>query len=216
MQPTRSRCWAICLRLSRDGAQAEDAMQDAYVEVRHQAGSYRPHLGSPESWLATLVRNTCLDRLRPGRREAQHLIDLRTDDDPPEIADHRMPEALLEASMTVGGVDNCLEQMQPHQRDLLTVTYVMGQSHAEVSQERAMRLLDESPAFAAAVQRWRTKLDASLKSPACCPLPTAAQSMLVQAKAFAVSVEPPGGLPTGLPTEPVIMSGAARSGRDVV
>ena len=79
-----------------------------------------------------------------------------------------------------------------------------------------LRLLDESPAFAAVAQRWRTRIDASLKSPACYPLPTAAHSTLVQAKAFAVSVEPPGGLPTGLPTEPVIMSGAARTALDVV
>ena len=79
-----------------------------------------------------------------------------------------------------------------------------------------LRLLDDSPAFAAVAQRWRTRIDASLKSPACCPLPTAAQSMPMQVKAFAPSVEPPDGSPTWLPSGPVIMSGAARSGRDVV
>ncbi|MEW6561256.1 MAG: anti-sigma factor [Pseudomonadota bacterium] len=42
------------------------------------------------------------------------------------------------------------------------------------------------------------------------PLPEAAQAHLSQAKAFAVSVEPPGGSPTGLPTGPVIMVGAAQ------
>jgi len=42
------------------------------------------------------------------------------------------------------------------------------------------------------------------------PLPAAAQAQLAQAKAFAVSVEPPGGSPTGLPTGPVIMVGAAQ------
>lgn len=42
------------------------------------------------------------------------------------------------------------------------------------------------------------------------PLPAAAQAQLARAKAFAVSVEPPGGSPTGLPTGPVIMVGAAQ------
>jgi anti-sigma-K factor RskA len=41
------------------------------------------------------------------------------------------------------------------------------------------------------------------------PLAAAARKRLGQAKAFAVSVEPPGGSPTGLPTGPVIMVGAA-------
>jgi anti-sigma-K factor RskA len=42
------------------------------------------------------------------------------------------------------------------------------------------------------------------------PIPAAAQSRLAQVKAFAVSVEPPGGSPTGQPTGPVVMMGAAR------
>jgi anti-sigma-K factor RskA len=42
------------------------------------------------------------------------------------------------------------------------------------------------------------------------PIPVAAQARLAQAKAFAVSVEPPGGSPTGLPTGAVIMVGAAQ------
>ena len=42
------------------------------------------------------------------------------------------------------------------------------------------------------------------------PLSAAALKQLALAKAFAVSVEPPGGSPTGLPTGPVIMVGAAQ------
>ena len=42
------------------------------------------------------------------------------------------------------------------------------------------------------------------------PLSEAALAHLTQTKAFAVSVEPPGGSPTGLPTGPVIMVGEAQ------
>jgi len=41
-------------------------------------------------------------------------------------------------------------------------------------------------------------------------IPAAVQAQLAQAKAFAVSVEPAGGSPTGLPTGAVIMAGAAQ------
>ena len=139
---TRSRAWAICLRLLRDTAAAEEAMQDAYVKIWSQAASYRPHLGSPEAWLSALVRNTCLDRLRAGKREAQYLVPMQTDadDDPPEIADHRTPEALLEAGLQGRQMEDCLGQLQPRQRDLLAATYVLGQSHAEVARERTLPL----------------------------------------------------------------------------
>ncbi|MGC9162409.1 MAG: sigma-70 family RNA polymerase sigma factor [Thiomonas sp.] len=139
---TRSRAWAICLRLLRDTAAAEEAMQDAYVKIWSQAASYRPHLGSAEAWLAALVRNTCLDRLRASRREAQYVVAAPSsdDDDPEEIADHRTPEALLEAGLQGQAMEDCLGRLQPRQRDLLAAAYVMGQSHAEVARERAMPL----------------------------------------------------------------------------
>lgn len=139
---TRSRAWAICLRLLRDTAAAEEAMQDAYVKIWSQAASYRPHLGSAEAWLSALVRNTCLDRLRASKREAQYVVAVPSsdDDDPVEIADHRTPEALLEAGLRGQAMEECLGRLQPRQRDLLAAAYVMGQSHAEVARERAMPL----------------------------------------------------------------------------
>lgn len=42
-------------------------------------------------------------------------------------------------------------------------------------------------------------------------LPAAAQAALAQAKGFAVSVEPPGGSPTGQPTGPVVLVGDAHA-----
>lgn len=139
---TQNRAWAICLRLLRDRSAAEEAMQDAYVKVWHQAASYRPSLGSPEAWLSALVRNTCLDRLRASKREAQYVVPLQgeNDDDLPEIPDHRTPEHLLEAGLQGRQMEDCMGQLQPRQRDLLAAAYVLGQSHAEVARERVMPL----------------------------------------------------------------------------
>ncbi len=135
---TRMQSWAICLRLLGDRQLAEDAMQDAYVKIWHQAGSYRPHLGDSQAWLATVVRNTCRDRLRGLRRESAHRVDASDDHgDPPDVADHRTPEALLAARMG-GDLEDCFEQLAPRQRDLLTAAYVMGQSHGELARERAL------------------------------------------------------------------------------
>ncbi len=139
---TRQRSWAICLRLMRDTAAAEEAMQDAYVKIWNQAGQFRPGLGSAQAWLAAVVRNTCLDHLRDSQREAQHVLSMQSDDadELPEIADHRSPDALLEARVQGRHIEDCLEQLEPRQRDLLASAYILGQSHAEVARERAMPL----------------------------------------------------------------------------
>ena len=139
-ETTRAHSWAICRRMLGDEQLAEDAMQDAYVKIWHQAGSYRPQLGDAQAWLATVVRNACRDRLRALSREGAHLSD-RADalGDPPEVADHRTPEAVLDARMS-GSVEDCFEQLAARQRDLLTAAYVMGQTHGELARERGLPL----------------------------------------------------------------------------
>ena len=136
---TRRRAWAICLRLLRDPAQAEDAMQDAYVKIWHQATSYRPASGAPESWLAAVVRNTCLDRLRARRREAADSLDELPD--AAQLADPAPgPEQRLQASLSQGRVRECFDALKPQQRELLTDSYVLGLSHSELSLRRGLAL----------------------------------------------------------------------------
>ncbi len=139
-EQTRARSWTICRRMLGDDQLAEDAMQDAYVRIWHQAGSYRPHLGDAQAWLATVVRNVCRDRLRALSREGAHRSDgADAQGDPPEVADHRTPEAVLDARMR-SSVEDCFEQLAPRQRDLLTAAYVMGQTHGELARERGLPL----------------------------------------------------------------------------
>ena len=136
---TRRRGWAICLRLLQDRALAEDALQDAYVKVWHQAANYRPTQGAAEAWLATVVRNTCLDKLRALKREPVESMDaMHTPLDPVDGAPG--PEQRLERSLSHGSLDRCFEQLKPQQRELLTHSYVMGLSHGELAARTGMAL----------------------------------------------------------------------------
>uniref|UniRef100_E6PVB1 Putative RNA polymerase sigma factor n=1 Tax=mine drainage metagenome TaxID=410659 RepID=E6PVB1_9ZZZZ len=138
-EATRRRGWAICLRLLRDPAQAEDAMQEAYVKIWHQAASYRPTQGAAEVWLATVVRNTCLDKLRAkGREPVESLDAMEVPLDPADTAPG--PEQLLERSMSHGSLERCFDELKPQQRELLTHSYVMGMSHGELAKLSGMAL----------------------------------------------------------------------------
>ncbi len=138
-EATRRRAWAICLRLLRDPAQAEDAMQDAYVKVWHQARRYRPALGAAEAWLAAVVRNTCLDRIRASRRDPAESLDQLPEQAQPQdsAAD---PQQRLQASLSQRRLQHCFEQLQPRQRELLSDSYILGLSHAELSARRGLAL----------------------------------------------------------------------------
>ncbi len=61
---TSSHLYAVALRMLRDKAAAEDALQEAFVSVWHHAGSYVAAKSRPQTWLTSIVRNRCLDLLR--------------------------------------------------------------------------------------------------------------------------------------------------------
>ncbi|KPP91246.1 MAG: sigma-70 family RNA polymerase sigma factor [Erythrobacter sp.] len=64
---THVKLYGICLRILGDRKEAEDALQDVYVNLWQRADRYDPDRASPISWLATFARNRAVDRLRVGR-----------------------------------------------------------------------------------------------------------------------------------------------------
>jgi RNA polymerase sigma-70 factor (ECF subfamily) len=63
-----SLVFAFALRLLRARPEAEDPLQEVFVQAWRQAASYRPERGSPEAWLLTITRSRGIDKLRSIRR----------------------------------------------------------------------------------------------------------------------------------------------------
>ena len=64
---TRVKLFGITLRILGDRKEAEDALQDVYINLWQRADRYDPARASPISWLATFARNRAIDRLRTGK-----------------------------------------------------------------------------------------------------------------------------------------------------
>ena len=65
---TSAKLFGICLRVLSNRAEAEDALQEIYVKVWHNAGRYQVNGLSPMTWLITIARNHAIDRLRLRRK----------------------------------------------------------------------------------------------------------------------------------------------------
>src|ERR1700761_1779286 len=62
----RGRLFGLAYRMLGSRADAEDALQDAYMRWH---ASVPDELRSPEAWLVTVVTRLCIDRLRSARTE---------------------------------------------------------------------------------------------------------------------------------------------------
>lgn len=73
-QATSARLNAICLSVLRDRREAEEVLEQAYIEVWKTAGQHGDSGLSPKTWLATLARGCAIARLR-GREGGPALPD---------------------------------------------------------------------------------------------------------------------------------------------
>jgi RNA polymerase sigma-70 factor (ECF subfamily) len=131
---TSSHLYAVALRILREPAAAEDALQEAFVSIWHHAGSYSPSLSQPQTWLTSIVRNRCLD-LR--RRRAPDTVTLtRVDDDEPEIdvpAEGPTPVELLQAGADAAAVRDCVDLLEGGQKQAIALAFYQGLTYAEVA-----------------------------------------------------------------------------------
>jgi RNA polymerase sigma-70 factor (ECF subfamily) len=130
---TSAHLYAVALRILREPATAEETLQEAFVSVWHHAGSYSPAKSQPQTWLASIIRNRCLDRLR--RREPDTVTLTRNDDDP-EIdlpAEGRTPVEMLLAAAEAKSVRDCVDRLEGGQKQAIALAFYQGLSHAEVA-----------------------------------------------------------------------------------
>ncbi|MBL8752144.1 MAG: sigma-70 family RNA polymerase sigma factor [Planctomycetes bacterium] len=117
----------LARRVLRHPQDAEDAVQDIFLEIWRSAHRYDPTQGSETTFVTTIARRRLVDRIRraTARPAAQSL------DDPTALpaTDTSMVEVRDEAARARAA----LEQLKPEQREVLELSLGQGQSHQEIA-----------------------------------------------------------------------------------
>ncbi len=129
-QKIAARMFGLCFKLAGQQELAEEALQDAFVQIWHHAGEYHSDRGAPLNWMLTIARYRTLDlmRARAVRRTAgdehlQHVEDPRSGP-----LDHSLRRAGAEQ------LTGCLDELSDVQRDSILLSYYRGFTHDELAQ----------------------------------------------------------------------------------
>jgi len=127
--------WSLARRFSPNEQDAEDAVQEIFLNLWRSAGRYDSEQGSEMTFVTTIARRRLIDRLRRrGRAPASDALEdasILPDDPAPDLAERADETALVVKAM---------EQLRPEQRDVLQRTLVSGQTQQEVADETGMPL----------------------------------------------------------------------------
>jgi RNA polymerase sigma-70 factor (ECF subfamily) len=134
--------WGLARRLSPTHADAEDAVQDVFLDLWAHGHRYDPARGSPELFVAMVARRRLIDRRRQAARrprtesihpgaegtDGAHVVELPGHDGGVESA----AEAALAA--------RAMGELRPEQREVLRLSVAEGLTHEEIAGRTGMPL----------------------------------------------------------------------------
>ena len=132
--------WSLARRLSTTEADAEDAVQEIFLDVWKSAARFDPEVASEVTFVAMIARRRLIDRRRKeGRRPASELLNEQA---PPVGAVAEDPEDAPGApslrSEDVALARRALAQLSEDQQRVLQLSIFHGQSHDKISRTTGM------------------------------------------------------------------------------
>jgi RNA polymerase sigma-70 factor (ECF subfamily) len=121
--------YGLALRVLRDEALAEDAVQEAFLAIWRGAEKYLPERAKASTWIMTLVHRRAVDLVRrEERRRAEPLAEFETDSGGPSAADSAWLRLERER------VQAALSQLPDQQREAIELAYYGGFTQSELAE----------------------------------------------------------------------------------
>ncbi len=126
--------FSIAMGILRDPAQAEDLLQEVFLQIWERASHFDPELGKPLSWAVAMTRNKAIDRLR-GSQRRQRVMD--------EMTETASSDFLSMDLGTIHGLDHdatalvrrSLQTLPEEQRKAIELAFFQGLSHGEIAEK---------------------------------------------------------------------------------
>ena len=132
----------LLLRILHSRAEAEDVLQEVFLQVWQQAHSFDPARGRPFTWLVTLARSRAIDRLRAvesRERTARRSAEDSPAGEPASAREEAADELTLRAERA-GMVRGALAELSEEQRSTLLLAYLGGLSQTEIAEQTGQPL----------------------------------------------------------------------------
>lgn len=125
--------YRVAYRMLRDGAEAEDVVQECFARLWSAAPNWRPRGTGLVGWLHRVAMNLCLDRLRKPKAEVAEAF-------PEPVDGALLQDRRIEGREMRSAVENALAALPSHYRAALVLSYYEGFPNAVAAETMDMNV----------------------------------------------------------------------------
>jgi RNA polymerase sigma-70 factor (ECF subfamily) len=147
--------FTLAMRMLKVRSDAEDLLQEVFLQVWRQAQSYNVDRGSPEAWIINIARSRAIDKIRSIRRMERSFV---LTDDPARAESGDNVESSAAESEAKLAMNSALANLPDAQRRVLELAYFDGLTQTEIATRLAEPLGTVKTRMRTGIQRLRDML----------------------------------------------------------
>jgi RNA polymerase sigma-70 factor, ECF subfamily len=144
--------FTLAMRMLKLRSEAEDLLQEVFVQVWRQARGYSAARASPEAWIINIARSRAIDKIRYIRGMGRSFV---LTDDPARAQLGENNEFWTAESDVRMGMNSALANLPETQRKVLELAYLDGMTQTEIAEWLAEPLGIIKARMRAGIQRLR-------------------------------------------------------------
>ena len=125
---------AVVVRVVHEEAEADDVLQEIFLQIWREAENYSPKAGRPLGWVVTLARRRAIDRLR--RRQAycraKERFESEIERQPNSWVRNRIDDEIVQSDLR-RFLQRQMNTLPEFQREVIELSFFEGRSHREIA-----------------------------------------------------------------------------------
>ena len=121
--------WSIARKLCSNYADAEDAVQEVFIEVWRHADRFDPQIASESTFITMIARRRLIDRLR---RRGRELDTASVQEEMVESTSRHEEQTEIEEE--AARAREYMQQLRPQQRQVLELSITHGLSQSQIAE----------------------------------------------------------------------------------